>query len=49
MTVPERAVKLGRRGYGIELSVDYFRDGVSYLKAAEEKVSMPTLFDFMEG
>ena len=49
MTVPERAVKLGRRGYGIELSVDYFRDGVSYLKAAEEKVSMPSLFDFMEG
>jgi len=49
MTVPERAVKLGRRGYGIELSVDYFRDGVSYLKAAEEKVSMPSLFDFMDG
>ena len=49
MTVPERAVKMGRRGYGIELSVDYFRDGVSYLKAAEEKISMPSLFDFMEG
>ncbi|HWQ42802.1 MAG TPA: DNA methyltransferase [Desulfosporosinus sp.] len=49
MTVPERAVKLGRRGYGIELSVDYFRDGVSYLKAAEAKVNMPSLFDFMEG
>lgn len=46
MTVPERAVKLGRRGYGIELNSDYFRDGVGYLKAAEAMVSMPTLFDF---
>jgi DNA modification methylase len=48
MTVPERAVRLGRRGYGIELNTDYFRDGVGYLKAAEAEVDMPTLFDYLE-
>lgn len=46
MTVPERAVRAGRKGYGIELNSDYFRDGVGYLKAAEAMASMPTLFDF---
>jgi DNA modification methylase len=46
MTVPYRAVKLGRKGYGIELNADYFRDGVGYLRAAEAEVDMPTLFDF---
>lgn len=48
MTVPATAVKMGRRGYGIELSVDYFRDGIGYLQAAEDEVTMPTLFDFIE-
>lgn len=48
MTVPMTAVKLGRRGYGIELSPDYFRDGVGYLKQAEQERETPTLFDFME-
>ncbi len=46
MTVPIVAVKKGRKGYGIELNADYFRDGVGYLKAAEAEVGMPTLFDF---
>jgi DNA modification methylase len=45
MTVPERAVRTGRKGYGIELNADYYRDGVGYLKAAEAQVDMPTLFD----
>ena len=48
MTVPYVAVKMGRRGYGIELSEDYFRDGVGYLQAAEDEREMPTLFDFLE-
>lgn len=48
MTVPRQAVLMGRRGYGIELNPDYFRDGVGYLKAAEEEVSAPTLFDFID-
>jgi DNA modification methylase len=44
-TVPMRAVKLGRRGLGIELNADYFRDAVHYCRLAEREVSMPTLFD----
>lgn len=47
MTVPMTAVKMKRRGYGIELNPDYFRDGVGYLQAAEDEVETPTLFDFM--
>ena len=48
MTVPERAVRLGRKGYGIELNVDYFRDGIGYLRNAEAHADSPTLFDFEE-
>lgn len=49
MTVPMVAVKMGRKGYGIELNSDYFRDGVGYLKSAEDEVETPTLFDFIGG
>lgn len=49
MTVPYMAVKMGRRGYGIELSNDYFRDGIGYLESAEREATSPTLFDFLEG
>lgn len=48
MTVPMTAVKMNRKGYGIELNPDYFRDGVGYLKEAEQDKEAPTLFDFME-
>jgi DNA modification methylase len=48
MTVPYCAVRMGRKGYGVELNTDYFRDGVGYLKAAAAEVDMPTLFDFVE-
>ena len=47
MTVPMMAVKMGRKGYGIELNSDYFRDGVGYLQAAEDEMEEPTLFDFI--
>lgn len=47
MTVPMMAVKMGRYGYGCELSTDYFRDGVGYLQEAEGEVDAPTLFDFI--
>lgn len=53
MTVPKVALDLGRKGWGCELSTDYFRDGVGYLQAADESERVPTLFDFfgdeMEG
>lgn len=46
MTVPMTAVKMKRRGYGIELNSDYFRDGVGYLQEAENERETPTLLDF---
>jgi hypothetical protein len=47
-TVPYCAVKLGRRGVGIELNPWYFRDSIAYLKSAEAERSVPTLFNFEE-
>lgn len=44
-TVALEAIKLGRRGYTIELNDDYFRDAVGYLKSEEDKQAVPTLFD----
>lgn len=48
MTVPYMAVKMGRRGYGIELNDQSWADGVAYLKAVEAEVGHPTLFDLVE-
>lgn len=48
MTVPFRAVKLKRYGIGCELSPAYFVDGCQYCRAAEEEMSMPSLFDVAE-
>lgn len=45
MTVPYRAVMMDRRGMGVELNTDYWRDGMRYLRGAEQKVTAPTLFD----
>ena len=47
-TVPSRAIAMRRRGAGVELNGRYFRDAVHYCQAAEQKVSMPTLFDLLE-
>lgn len=49
MTVPYRAILKGRFGIGIELSGTYFLDGAAYCRAAEQRVSMPSLFDIIEG
>ncbi len=48
MTVPLTAIKLGRKGYGIELNPDYFRDGVGYLKQYEETDEQMSLFDMVD-
>ncbi|UXA19509.1 helicase-related protein [Mycobacterium sp. SMC-4] len=45
MTVPVRALKLGRRGRAVELNPGYFLDGVKYLQAEEHRRDMPSLFD----
>lgn len=49
MTVPMRAIHMGRRGYGVELNKNYFKDGVKYLEAEEYKQEMPTLFDLIDA
>lgn len=49
MTVPYMAVKKDRRGAGIELNSDYFRDGLGYLQEAEAERDAPTLFDLIGG
>ncbi len=46
-TVPMMAVKMGRRGYGVELGRDYFEAGVGYCQAAEQEALSPTLFDLL--
>ncbi|WP_201451756.1 DNA methyltransferase [Rhodovarius lipocyclicus] len=48
-TVPLRALKLGRQGWGSELSPRYFADAVTYLKAEEDRAAVPSLFAFMDA
>jgi hypothetical protein len=48
MTVPLRAVRLGRRGRAAELNRGYWTDGVWHLRRAEAHLQSPTLFD-LEG
>lgn len=48
MTVPVRALHLGRHGLATELNSDYFRDGIGYLKVEEIKKGEPSLFDFLD-
>lgn len=47
-TVPYCAVKMGRKGLSTELNYDYWRDGLTYLREAEQEKTSPTLFDFMD-
>lgn len=47
-TVPYCAVKLGRKGLGVELSSDYYEDSLFYLKQAELQAQVATLFDLEE-
>jgi DNA modification methylase len=46
-TVPMRAVKLGRRGMGVELNETSWRDAVHYCREAEAERSVPSLFDML--
>ncbi|HEV7658811.1 MAG TPA: DNA methyltransferase [Allosphingosinicella sp.] len=47
MTVPLRAVRLGRRGLGVELNSSYFDDGVTILREADQARQSLTLFDLL--
>jgi hypothetical protein len=44
-TVPMMALRMDRRGRGVELNPGYFLDSVKYLEAEERKQHMPSLFD----
>lgn len=44
-TVPLRALKLKRRGLGVELNGGYWKDSIWYLRAAERELATPALFD----
>jgi hypothetical protein len=46
-TVPVRALRLGRRGRGVELNPAYFGDAVRYLTAEEMRAGTPSLFDMI--
>ena len=45
MTVPYRAVKMGRKAVGVELNPGYFLDGCAYVEAAAREMATPSLFD----
>ena len=47
-TVPYCAIKMGRKGLSTELNYDYWRDGLAYLREAEQEMTSPTLFDLMD-
>ncbi|HEY1209962.1 MAG TPA: DNA methyltransferase [Terracidiphilus sp.] len=47
-TVAYRALKLNRKGYGVELAPHYFADSIGYCQAAEMECDVPTLFDMQE-
>ncbi|MCX5478472.1 DNA methyltransferase [Kaistia geumhonensis] len=47
MTTPYCAVKLGRKGIGIELNPRYFLDGCRWVEAAAREIAVPTLFDLL--
>lgn len=47
-TVPYCAIKMQRRGVGIELNQQYFSDSTIYCKAAERELATPTLFDLLD-
>jgi hypothetical protein len=44
-TVAYRALKLKRKGYGVELSPRYFADSIAYCHSEEQALNVPTLFD----
>lgn len=43
-SVPYQAVKMGRRGHGIELSTGYWKDSTTHARAVEAKAAVVTLF-----
>jgi hypothetical protein len=47
-TVPSRAVRMGRRGLGVELNKVYCMDAAAYCEAEAQGRGLPGLFDLIE-
>jgi DNA modification methylase len=47
-STPYQAIKMGRKGWGIELNPDYWKFGVAFCERAERALTAPTLFDLTE-
>jgi hypothetical protein len=47
-TVPMRALKLDRRGYGVELDPKSYADAVHYCREAEAERATPSLLDLID-
>jgi hypothetical protein len=47
-STPYQAIKMGRKGWGIELNPDYWKFGVAFCERAERQMTAPTLFDLTE-
>lgn len=47
-TVPYCAMKLGRKGLGVELSAAYFRDACFHLDQLAKALAVPSLFELLE-
>ncbi|MDE2010454.1 MAG: hypothetical protein KGJ09_10340 [Candidatus Omnitrophica bacterium] len=48
-TVPYVAIKMGRRGFGCELSPTYWKDSVRYCRLAEQEAKVGSLFDLLDA
>lgn len=48
MSTPYEAIRLGRKGIGIELKQSYFNTGISFLESVDNVTETKTLFDFIE-
>lgn len=48
-SVPFRALKMDRKGVGIELNPSYFHDAAFYCRQAAEEKATPSLFDVIEA
>ncbi len=46
-STPYMAVKMGRKGKATELNTDYWKDGLLYLRQAEQEKNALTLFDLI--
>ena len=47
-SVAYQALKMKRKAIAIELNSEYYKDGLFYVNAIHNQMSMPTLFDLME-